>query len=163
MNLKKIIDKILGRSDIVENDGVYMKRWRIIHTPWFGLRVHNIVRSDQDRELHDHPFWFISLVLKGGYIEETPDGLKKYYGPGSVLMRSAAALHRLDLTKNLVREQISIYHSDVIEKEVPAWTLVIRGPKVRQWGFLTPDGWVPSHAWRKYIEARDNRRTRETA
>ena len=122
-------DKLLGRSDIHFNDDIYMRRWRIIHTRYFGIRVHNIMRSDMDVELHDHPFTFVSFILRGGYFEITPDGLRTWYGPGSLVVRSGAALHRLELDR-------------------PAWTLVFRGPMTRVWGFLTSSGWVP---WSKFV------------
>lgn len=148
--VKTVVNKVLGRSDIIDNDSVYMKRWRFVHTPWFGVRLHNIVRSDKDRELHDHPFTFVSVILAGGYVEETVDGRKVSYRPGQVLVRSADVLHRLDLNRD-----------QVTGREIPAWTFVIRGPKVRQWGFLTHLGWVPAFAFHKYQEARGHRAMRE--
>jgi hypothetical protein len=46
--------------------GSYMRRY-IFRTPWFTLRLHHILRSDDDRHLHDHPFDFTSFLLTGGY------------------------------------------------------------------------------------------------
>jgi len=128
--------RILGRNDIMLDGQLYMRRWRIIHTKWFGLRLHNIVSSDSDRALHDHPFDFISLILKGGYVEFTPPRrtgwssseaiLCQWYGPGSVIKRKAEDLHRLKLLQ-----------------EKPAWTLVLRGRMRREWGFVGEDGiWI---------------------
>ncbi len=129
--LRATVDRILGRSDIRIGGPVYMRRWRILHARWGGLRVHHILRSDLDRELHDHPFWYVSLVLRGGYTEETPDGRKIWYGPGALLFRSAASLHRLEIPAG-----------------ESAWTLVLRGPIERVWGFATDLGWVP---WRDFV------------
>lgn len=64
-----LLNKLLGRSDIYFGGSLYMRRWRFISTPWFGVRLHHIVRSDNDRELHDHPFTFLSFILAGGYFE----------------------------------------------------------------------------------------------
>lgn len=50
--------------------GDYMHRW-ILRTPWGTLRLHHILRSDDDRHLHDHPFDFTSFLLTGGYLEIT--------------------------------------------------------------------------------------------
>ena len=111
----------------------YMTRWKFLRLPWFGFRVHKIYRSDLDRELHDHPFTFLSLVLSGGYTEETPGGVKTYYGPGSLIYRRATDLHRLELDE-------------------PTWTFIIRGQKCREWGFMTQKGWV-SH--REFIASKD--------
>jgi hypothetical protein len=43
-------------------------RWLCRH---IVARAHTILRSDQDRHLHDHPAWSISIVLAGGYWEIT--------------------------------------------------------------------------------------------
>ena len=50
-----------------------MVRYRLLDTRWGGLYVHHFLRSDQDRDLHDHPWHFTSLILWGGYVEELPD------------------------------------------------------------------------------------------
>ena len=110
----------------------YMYRWRLIRTPWFGLYLHKVVRDDSDRDLHDHPFDFISLVLSGGYLEEFADGTTLHRRPWTVVRRQAERLHRVMLT----------------ESRRPAWTLVWLGSHRREWGFNTVRGWVP---WRRYI------------
>jgi hypothetical protein len=48
----------------------YMHRW-LVRTPWFTLRIHHILRSDNERDLHDHPFDFTSFIFKGSYTEVT--------------------------------------------------------------------------------------------
>lgn len=44
----------------------YLKRWRIVRTPLFGIYPHKFERSDDPRALHDHPWPSVSLVLKDG-------------------------------------------------------------------------------------------------
>lgn len=134
---KGLIQRLLGRSDIYFYGSLYMRRFRLIHNRWFGVRVHHIVRSDRDRELHDHPFSFVSIILGGGYFEHTPGGKLKWFGPGSVNVKRAEDLHRLELPD-----------------ERPTWTLVFRGPMRRSWGFMTEEGWVH---WRKFSEERAGR------
>lgn len=68
----KWLDWLLGRSDIHINDNVYMRRWRFLRRKNWGVRVHHILRPDADRELHDHPFDFTSIILSGGYWEYRP-------------------------------------------------------------------------------------------
>jgi hypothetical protein len=62
-----------AKKQIIRNDdGVpYMIR-RAINTRFGGVKLHHILRSDDDRDLHDHPWSFLSIVLKGGYWEHTP-------------------------------------------------------------------------------------------
>ena len=150
------IQKLLGRSDVTINGSVYMRRWRLIDLPWFGVRIHHIVRSDHDREMHDHPFSFISFILRGGYYEHRPhakikgfildsDGKRwtdvKRHGAGSIVVRKAEDLHRLDLA--------IISESETHVEERGTWTFVLRGPRRREWGFETPQGWMH---WRDFIE-----------
>ena len=140
-----LLQRLLGRSDVYFGESVYMRRWRLIHRALFGVRRHQIVRSDADRELHDHPFSFVSIILRGGYYEHTVDGRKTWYGPGSIIFRSASALHRLEL----LRERDGAF--DHFSTERPAWTLVLRGPIRREWGFLCGDTWVP---WQRFVADR---------
>lgn len=100
-----------------------------IKTGW-GARIHRIMRSDDDRALHDHPSWNISVILRGGYYEVTDAGMV-WRGVGSVVFRRATDKHRL-----------------VVPQGGEAWTLFIMGPWQRVWGFHTRDGWVE---WRKYL------------
>jgi hypothetical protein len=116
------------RSDIHD----YMERW-IVRTPWFMVRLHHILRSDRGVDLHDHPFDFVSVILRGGYTEVhggSCPGIASYRA-GSVLFRRAEDLHRLVLDR-------------------PAWTVVFTGPVRRTWGFSTPTGWVD---WREYDDS----------
>lgn len=124
----------------------YMRRW-ILRTPWGTLRLHNILRADDDADPHDHPFDFWSLVVRGGYIEERytrratwrmgigwkSNGARVDIEPrgfGSLAHRNAMDMHRIGYVK------------------ANTWTIVITGPKRRPWGFLTEHGWV---GWRAYV------------
>lgn len=114
--------KVISRHD----DEAYLIRYSIFSCPFFAVKIHKILLSD-NACLHDHPWKFISLILKGGYIEHTEEGSKIYH-PGQILRRPAEYKHRLEIHQ-------------------PAWTLVITFKKVRQWGFWTPFGFVE---WFKY-------------
>ena len=82
------------RSDLISHD--YMRRWALI-TPWGALRLHHILRGDNDRHFHDHPMDFISLILRGGYIEHRPGIRARVCPPGSVVVRRATDLHLLEM------------------------------------------------------------------
>lgn len=119
-------------------DNPYILRWWIIpRNRWFNIYLHQILRSDDDRALHDHPWWNMSIILKGGYEEVTPRGTH-YRGPGSVVLRKATARHRLVLP---VRGGYSY-----------CWSLFITGPRIRNWGFHCPQGWVP---WERFVSKTD--------
>lgn len=101
----------------------------------FNAFLHHIVQSDED-DLHDHPWWYFTLILSGGYWEETPEGVF-WRGPGHMRVSSPTSLHKLRLG----------------DKDVGAWTLFVRGPKIRDWGFLRSTDGVWEH-WRTYLASR---------
>lgn len=116
--------------DIFNPEDIYLTRWRIIQTPWGGIFLHAIRRPDGDRALHDHPWSFISLVLKGGYVEILPDRVVSRL-QGSITRRRAEDQHRISILR-----------------EHPTWTLLLVGPRRRDWGFYVDGGWV---RWEQYI------------
>lgn len=124
------VKKIFGfikKTIITRGDNEqYLIRYSIFKCRWFAVKVHNLLISDDDC-LHDHPWKFISLILRGGYVEHTENG-KRIYHPGNILVRPANFKHRLEICQH-------------------AWTLVITFKKVRQWGFWTKSGFV---LWTKY-------------
>lgn len=115
-------------------DKPYMHRWWIIpRNRFFNIYLHHIVRDDDDRALHDHPWVNVSIVLKGGYTEVMPHA-SKWRGRGSIVFRLPKAAHRLELDED------------------SCWTLFITGPRVREWGFLCPKGW---RDWRVFTAPAD--------
>ena len=142
-------------------DRPYMLRWWI--TPWSGghqrepaqrtrwqrigmvlplphVYLHWILRSDDDRALHDHPWPNASLVLAGSYIEHTiaAGGIHRrtLRSGGDLVFRRARAAHRLEITPGEA-----------------CWSLFLTGPKLRTWGFHCPErGWVP---WREFTDVED--------
>lgn len=117
-----------------------LERWRLFSTPWFGLYVHFIYREDLDRHMHDHPWRFWSLVLKGSYIEL----LNKR--PGDVLSSDAKIHRRFSL------HGFPLHWAHKITLVEPGTvTLVLVGPKVRQWGFYVDDKWMPWHQYNSTV------------
>lgn len=120
-------------------DGVelpYLRRWWIKDKSREGGNVylHNFKRSDYDRALHDHPRDSASIILCGSYIEHMPGGVTALRKTGDIITRKADQLHRVEL----------IPGEDV-------WTLFIIGPKVREWGFACPGGWVH---WMEFVDGK---------
>jgi len=111
--------------------GPLMRRYVLLSTPWGNLYLHHFLRSDFDRAYHDHPWWFVTLILRNGYIEHTPAGVFRRRA-ARIFFRRANWLHWVEI-------------------ERPAWTLIFVGRRSREWGFLTPRGWVD---WRRFIGSR---------
>ena len=64
----------------------------------FNITLHKVLVSDEPT-LHDHPWSWGAIILKGGYWEHTPQG-KFWRGPGHIRFRTAKDLHWLELAKD---------------------------------------------------------------
>lgn len=142
-------DRIIAWASMREPDFIiggkdrpYMYRWWLSpRRRWLpGVYVHQFLRSDDDRALHDHPFSNVSILLRGEYTEHTIayGGIhnRKIYRAGDVRFRlSGKFAHRIEL------------------HDGPCWTLFLRGPVYRKWGFHCPEkGWV---YWRDFVATDD--------
>lgn len=125
-----------------KNGEDYLFRLRIFDTPLIGVYLHDIFEPDHDRDPHNHPWSFISIVLRGEYQErvyENPDGDLSDETGWEPYLRTRFSIHRMD-TKSAHR---IVYAAPKLK------TLVIRGPrKPKGWGFFTRKGYV---AWQDYV------------
>lgn len=146
---KKVIERTAGVP--------YLIRWNLFglgeDSNLFSIKVHKILQSD-DECMHDHPWAFVSIILKGGYTEITKRNeeaykrgfvnpewdkksilvvLSKKILPGAILYRPAYWVHKLKIDQ-------------------PAWTLVFTFRKIKSWGFFTKAGFID---WKKYSRERD--------
>lgn len=108
----------------------------------FNVFLHKFLKGDPD-DVHDHPWPYATLILRGGYWEYTPvftdDGTmvseeKHWRGPGHFRTCQPNSYHRIEL-----------------EPGITAWTLFMPGPHKREWGFLVKDKWVHNE---QYLEGR---------
>lgn len=103
-------------------------RYRIVQTPWFGLYVHRFDSPDV-RDFHDHPWNFVSVILRGGYVEATGR-------PGTT-----ARARRLRVGSfNLKRATAPHYIHHLLR--TPTWTLILVGRRQRVWGYVDEHGWT---------------------
>lgn len=122
---------------IGEEDRPYIHRWWVIpRNRFFNVYLHRIMRDDDDRALHDHPWWNVSIILKGAYREIRQGGYRKIHRRGSIVFRRATCAHRLELPV----ENGGITY---------CWSLFITGRRVREWGFHCPQGW---RVWREFVD-----------
>lgn len=138
----------------------YLLRWHVLPRNRFGnVYLHKFLRSDDDRALHDHPYANMSWVLQGGYIEHRQEQYMPEFGmsftpkhrlkPGAFLFRRAKTPHRIQLYGDPGPHVTVLYRKDEIaEPPTPAITMFICGPRIREWGFHCPQGWVH---WLKFV------------
>lgn len=119
----------------------YLLRWYIIpRNPVFNIYLHRFHRSDDDRAMHDHPWWSASIMLSDHGCTElysSPDRrnvvLVRDVFFGDVVFRSAKHTHSIILKC----------------PELPTMTLFVTGPRFRVWGFWCEnDRFVP---WTEFL------------
>lgn len=119
----------------------YLLRWHVIpRNKRLNIYWHKFLGSDDDRALHDHPWWFVSILLKGRYWEHRADGSRNLRRSPSIAFRRADTAHRVELETWAVVDPWDP-HDVGARYEIPATTLIITGPKIREWGFHCPQGW----------------------
>ena len=140
------LDRI-GRKRIVmdrQSDEPYLERYYLFlkdsdRFP-FNVFLHKFLKGDPD-DVHDHPWPYATLILKGGYYEWLPQFDSKgnkiaemcvWRGPGSFRVCRANSYHRIEL-----------------DPSVTAWTLFMPGPKKRDWGFLVNNKWIQHEQYLK--------------
>jgi hypothetical protein len=127
---------VVGAED---PQGAYLRRWYLLpRNPVCNVYLHHFLRDDDDRALHDHPWAWASLLLRGEYIECTIDA----GGIHRRTIREAGSL-KISLPSRAHRIELFNTEDDPRQGKDPCWTLFITGPRVRDWGFHCPDrGWV---------------------
>ena len=137
----------MGRKRIVmdrQSDEPYLERYYLFlkdrdRFP-FNIFLHKFLKGDPD-DVHDHPWPYATLILKGGYYEWLPQFDSKgnkiaemcvWRGPGSFRICSANSYHRIEL-----------------DPSVTAWTLFMPGPKKQDWGFLVNNKWIQHEQYLK--------------
>lgn len=150
-----------ARMRLRRADGaVYLDRWGFewpakseepYRRPWFGVFVHRMDAADPGQDLHDHPWWFGSLILSGGYTEQRENTrhaptVAQWAEAGQMhLDRRGDIVHRGWLSWRTMRLDECHRITDLDRPHV--WTLVIHGPWRRGWGFYLPSGFMD---WRQY-------------
>jgi hypothetical protein len=138
-----IAERIIARAQLRAPDQViggaerpYMRRWWLIpRNKLLNAYLHQFLRSDDDRALHDHPWASASVLLRGCYVEHTI---------------AAGGIHRRQLlTAGDVRVRPSGRMAHRVELvDGPCWSLFLTGPRYREWGFHCADaGWIH---WKRF-------------
>lgn len=123
-----------------DSDGNYLTRWRIIQTPFGGIYLHRLDGPDPRTTLHDHPWPFISFVVRGGYVE-------RHLDPNTMQVTENRVVRRIN------RKHPFNAHAITRLLRTPTWTLLFVGRRVRTWGYMEPkwrldDREYPAYSWK---------------
>jgi hypothetical protein len=138
----RLIDRILRKEEINGHNAcpTYLYRWTLLRLgKLLAVYLHHFVGDDWALDPHDHPKRFISIGLRGGYIEQTPAagviGAVNEHVYRAPWLRTFEAEHRHRLR--------------MLAPGKDCWTLVVVTRAVRPWGFWKDGRFVP---WRKYVQ-----------
>lgn len=120
-----------------ELDSGQIDRLHIIKTAWFNICLHWLNTADPEPFPHDHPVTFLSIILEGAYVE----------------LRNGALRARNSF--NFIRASKDDTHR-IVWVAPHTRTLCVMGPKRREWGFHTPNGWM---MWRDYYAEQQSKET----
>lgn len=135
---KRIVYDRLDNEPYLERYYIFLKDRKRFP---FNVFLHRFLKSDPDH-VHDHPWPYATLILKGGYYEWRPQfnakgekigEIAKWCGPGHFRVCGANTYHRIE-----------------IDPGVECWTLFMPGPQKREWGFLVDNKWMENGTYFDY-------------
>jgi hypothetical protein len=124
---RPILERLFGSPEDLRGHGkhdTYLYRWTLLKTRFFKIYLHNFVGDDWCKDFHDHPKRFLTIGLKGSYIEETPNGRETFTAPW---IRSFPANH---------------IHRLLVPSKT-CWTFVVVFKQTREWGFWRKGKFIP--------------------
>lgn len=138
-----------SHKKLMAGDKPYVERWMVELKDVGSVRLHHWLCSDDQRAFHDHPWWFCTLVLKGDYYDRSPattlaclkcgrtdltwNHLCPEHGWIDLVEKEVDVVDHL--TAGSVRRREARHRHTVIPGPRGAWTLLVTGPEIRQWGF----------------------------
>lgn len=130
--------RLWRRLTINRSDGrTYLNRWGV-RVRWFSVYLHRMDAPDPGNDLHDHPWTMLAVPLWGGYFEwreNVRDAVESVRTGGFKVLEERRPF-RPRLT------QPGEAHRIVELRRKTSWSLVVTGPRRRDWGFYTPDGYI---------------------
>ena len=138
------------KPDVIIGNNYLWRWWILPRNPFFNIYLHKIMRSDDSRALHCHPWHNLSIILKGTYREVT------------LVDRSWLIQHSFDQDTFGEEETVQLSrfagewifrhartpHRLVVSPGAPVWSLFVTGPRYRAWGFHLRDRWLH---WKDYV------------
>ena len=88
---------ITWNQPLGEEECPYVYRW-IFNFYFFSIRIHKWIRSDDKRFMHDHPWWFIAMVIRGSNTDVS--NTRELMKPFRPRYRSSSHKHYVDVPKS---------------------------------------------------------------
>ena len=120
-----------------DTDEDYLIRWRLIQTPLFGIYLHKFEGPDPRDTLHDHPWNFVSIILRGGYVE-------RRLNPKTMTVNEN---HKVRFI-NVLKAKDS--HAIIRILRNPTWSLLFVGRRQRTWGYWEKQILIDCWRWTEF-------------
>lgn len=137
---------ITWRQPLGEPECPYAERWVLNLGRLGSIRLHHWFRSDDKRAKHDHPSDFITLVLKGSYVDlaQRPDCDHCDGDPKCIHCNMMESM-----TPGKIRRRRAEHRHTVAVMPGGCWTLLYFWPERRHWGFWVPRKLDGKLKWKK--------------
>ena len=147
--------RVLKITGTAGPDDVYLIRYFLVRSRWMNIYIHQFLRSDRD-DLHDHPWHFITYLVRGMYVEAKWD--EGYQQVFRTRRANLPALKENVLVFRKATDQHQVIVGQALKeanKEHAPLTLFISGPKIREWGFVKMNRHSNGHKWREWTPWRE--------
>jgi hypothetical protein len=154
-----LLNRLFGKPEEINGADrcpTYLYRWTVAKWHGRGIYLHHFVGDDWSIDLHDHPKRFISIGLKGGYVESVG---RMSYDYSALPNRHLVVNQHFD-DREFHAPWIRTFPANHIHRLkmfrtptgalLDCWTLVIVLKPVREWGFWHRATFVP---WREYVKS----------
>jgi hypothetical protein len=103
----------------------YFRLWAVLFKKW-SVRLHQWLGDDDHRHPHNHPYWFVTVVLRGGYDDVTYETIDN-----AVLVKDVERMRA-----GMIRFRPADHMHSVQNVRPNTWTFLITGAPMFRWGFL---------------------------
>lgn len=122
-----------GNTDTEPDESRHERKYK-----WLpSIRIHHILREDDARDMHDHPWDARTLILKGWYMEER-------------MLGDDWEVEFLRKEGDTASLKFGEYHNIAMVSPGGVWTMFFTWDYKGGWGFLVDGKKVP---WREYTNA----------
>lgn len=112
------------------------------------VMLHHFLPESRDRDVHDHPWQFVTVVLKGYYDDVSRCPVCKDENRVVRCVECGGRGFKIERMKaGMVRYRPTTHAHQTYAGPNGCWTLVIAGPIERMWGFFIEGKWLPWHEY----------------
>lgn len=119
-------------KEIKSKEGeLHFKRFSIFACRYFSIYIHHIYKADQDKHLHNHPWNYVSMVIKGSYLEQSVAGVN----------------HIMPFSFNYAKR--NRFHKILKLNDEKVISIFITGKRHKTWGYNVDNFYIEHDVYRQ--------------